>query len=589
MKIIGTHGGLVGNGGSTHYAVEDLALMCALTNMTVTSIGDPVMVGEILRQSMTMEGPIYIRLAVGKTDKVLYEPGEHDIRIGKGIIAREGTDATIFTHGTVVAQALDAAEELAKDGRSVRVVDMFTLKPIDEELIVQCAAETGGRFVVLEDHLAYGGLASRVADVVADRGIRLTAFERLGIPQVYAGFGDDEELRDKHGYGLAATIAATRRVIAAATSEPDRPRSSPSHSTESPMRTVAVTKIGSLRDPDEQTRGRIGVVEFPDQPLGPEDVRIRVAYAGDLRLRPAPRRGVLRHRRADRAGPRDLRRHRGARRRRAPQRTAGRRPGRGQLPALLRHLPPVPGGQAAVLRAHPGLQPPRHGRDRHVARVAGLPLPDEVTLLKGCLLEPTSVAVRIADKTGIKVGDRVAVCGGGPIGQLALQVMKRYGATSLTMIEPIAERREMALRHGAEFVVDPIAENQYERADQITDGRGYDVVIDASGSSRAVKGLLDIAAKGATVVYGAMYPADFEMPLNLSDYLYLKELTLTGVFVSPYAFPRALQILPHLELDEMTQAVFPLEQATEAFEVHVSGEYPKVIIRCNDIDEGGQA
>ncbi|MFF1254401.1 transketolase family protein [Pseudarthrobacter sp. NPDC058329] len=215
VKIIGTHGGLVGNGGSTHYAVEDLALMCALTNMTVTSIGDPLMVGEIIRQSMTMQGPIYIRLAVGKKDKVLYEPGQHDVRIGKGIVAREGTDATIFTHGTVVSQALDAAEELAKDGRSVRVVDMFTLKPIDEELIVRCAAETDGRFVIVEDHLAYGGLASRVADVVADRNIHLAAFERLGIPQVYAGFGDDEELRNKHGYGLEATIAATRRVIAA--------------------------------------------------------------------------------------------------------------------------------------------------------------------------------------------------------------------------------------------------------------------------------------------------------------------------------------------------------------------------------------
>lgn len=214
VKIIGTHGGLVGNGGSTHYAVEDLALMCALTNMTVTSIGDPLMVGEIIRQSMTMTGPIYIRLAVGKKDKVLYEPGEHDIRIGKGIIARQGTDATIFTHGTTVAQALDAADELAKDGRSIRVVDMFTLKPIDEDLIAQCARETDGRFVILEDHLAYGGLATRVADVVADRNISLNAFERLGIPQVYAGFGEDEALRDKHGYGLDATVAALRRVVA---------------------------------------------------------------------------------------------------------------------------------------------------------------------------------------------------------------------------------------------------------------------------------------------------------------------------------------------------------------------------------------
>lgn len=215
VKIIGTHGGLVGNGGSTHYAVEDLALMCALTNMTVTSIGDPLMVGEILRQSMTMAGPIYIRLAVGKKDMVLYEPGEHEVRIGKGIVARDGADATIFTHGTTVAQALQAADALAEEGRSVRVVDMFTLKPIDEELIVRCAEETGGRFVVLEDHLAYGGLASRIADVVADRGLGLVAFERLGIPQVYAGFGEDEQLRDKHGYGLTATVAALRRVLGA--------------------------------------------------------------------------------------------------------------------------------------------------------------------------------------------------------------------------------------------------------------------------------------------------------------------------------------------------------------------------------------
>ncbi|WP_417564678.1 transketolase family protein [Microbacterium sp.] len=215
VKIIGTHGGLVGNGGSTHYAVEDLALMCALTNMTVTSVGDPLMVGEVIRQSMSMTGPIYIRLAVGKKDMVLYEPGQHEVRIGKGITAREGTDLTIFTHGTTVAQALQAADALAEEGVSARVVDMWTLKPIDEDLILRCAEETRGRFVVLEDHLAYGGLATRIADVVADRGIHLSAFERLGIPQVYAGFGEDEQLRDKHGYGLPATIDAVRRTVAA--------------------------------------------------------------------------------------------------------------------------------------------------------------------------------------------------------------------------------------------------------------------------------------------------------------------------------------------------------------------------------------
>ncbi|MEH3076678.1 MAG: zinc-binding dehydrogenase [Quadrisphaera sp.] len=212
-------------------------------------------------------------------------------------------------------------------------------------------------------------------------------------------------------------------------------------------------------------------------------------------------------------------------------------------------------------------------------------LPDAVSLLQGCLLEPVSVAVRIADKTRIRVGDRVAVCGGGPIGQLALQVMRRYGATSLTMIEPIAERRALAQRCGAEHVIDPVSDDQGQRAMEITQGRGYDVVIDASGSTRATRGLLDIAAKGGTVVYGAMYPTGYELPLDLSEYLYLRELTLTGLFVSPYAFPRALQLLPHLQLEEFTQAVVDLEDAEEAFEVHLSGRFPKVVIRCNDVEE----
>ncbi|MFB9073091.1 transketolase family protein [Citricoccus parietis] len=212
VKIVGTHGGLVGNGGSTHYAVEDLGLMTSLVNMTVTSIGDPLMVGEVLRQSMSMTGPLYIRLAVGKKDKVVYEPGSVTVEIGKGITAREGTDLTLFAHGETVSQALDAADILgAEHGINARVVDMFTLKPIDEDLILRCAEETG-RFVVVEDHLAYGGLASQMADVIADRGIRLDGFRRLGIPQVFAGFGEDTELRDKHGYGLQATVDAALAV-----------------------------------------------------------------------------------------------------------------------------------------------------------------------------------------------------------------------------------------------------------------------------------------------------------------------------------------------------------------------------------------
>lgn len=351
------------------------------------------------------------------------------------------------------------------------------------------------------------------------------------------------------------------------------------------MKTVAVTKIGSLRDPDEEARGRIGLVDFPEPPLGPEDVRIRVAYSAICGSDPHLAEGFfgtdvpigLGH---ELSGVVE---ELGAKASRNGLRVGDRVAG--NFLRFCGTCAPCRAGQQQFCEHmqeynRPGMAKTVTWHESQVYQ-----LPDDVSLLKGCILEPTSVAVRIADKTRIKVGDRVAICGGGPIGQLVLQVMKMNGATSLTLIEPIAERRDMALRHGAQHVIDPIAEDQTQRADEITGGRGYDVVIDASGSPRAVRGLLDIAAQGATVVYGAMYPHDFDMPLNLSDYLYLKELTLTGVFVSPYAFPRALQILPYLDVDELTQSVFDIEDAVEAFAMHVSGRFPKVVLRCNKIDE----
>ena len=213
VRIIGTGGGLTSGGGSTHNAMEDIAIMRSLVNMTVISIGDPNIIRDVLTTGMTYPGPMYIRLAQGKQDRVLYEPGSVKIEIGKGILARDGTDVTLFAHGEMVLQALEAATALAAENISVRVVDMFTIKPLDEELIVRCANETG-RIMVLEDHLMYGGLASAVADTLVDHGVSVKKFKRLGIPQVFAGFGSGQELRDKHGYGLDATICALREIMA---------------------------------------------------------------------------------------------------------------------------------------------------------------------------------------------------------------------------------------------------------------------------------------------------------------------------------------------------------------------------------------
>ncbi|MEW1980469.1 zinc-binding dehydrogenase [Citricoccus sp. NPDC079358] len=357
--------------------------------------------------------------------------------------------------------------------------------------------------------------------------------------------------------------------------------------TSSGVETVAVTRIGSLRAPDAGQRGSIGVVTFPADEVGPQDVRITVAYAAICGSDPHLAEGFfgtdvpigLGHEISGvvaELGPQV---------RRTDLQVGDRVSG--NFVRFCGACQPCQDGRQQFCEHLGDYNRPGMARSVvwHESQI--YKLPEEVSLLKGCLLEPTSVAVRIADKTRVRAGDRVAICGGGPIGQLTLQLMARYGATSLTLIEPIAERRELARQFGALHVIDPNDDSLEERAREITAGAGYDVVIDASGSRHAVAGLLDIAAPGGTVVYGAMYPEDYELPLNLSDYLYRKELTLTGVFVSPYTFPRAVRLLAELDLEPFLQSVFDLEDASEAFETHVSGEHPKVVIRCNDLSEPG--
>jgi L-iditol 2-dehydrogenase len=352
------------------------------------------------------------------------------------------------------------------------------------------------------------------------------------------------------------------------------------------MKTVAVTKVGHLQDADPEARGRIEVVDFPEPELGPEDVRVRVAYSAICGSDPHIAAGFfgddvpigLGHELSGVVEALGERAHRNGLA--VGDRVAG------NFLRFCGTCPPCREGRQQFCRFiqeynRPGMAETVTWHESQVYK-----LPDTVSLLEGALLEPTSVAVRIADKTNIRVGDRVAVCGGGPIGQLCVQVMKRYGATSLTLIEPLADRRAMARRAGADYVIDPIHDDQHAVAMDLTDGRGYDVVIDASGSTRATQGLLDLAAQGGTVIYGAQYPHDYDMPLNLTRYLYLRELTLTGLFVSPYAFPRALQLLPTLDLSDLTRAVFELDDAARAFDEHLSGRHPKVVIRCNPEMEG---
>jgi transketolase len=186
--------------------------MKSMVNMTVLSIGDPNMVRDIMLLSVTYPHPMYIRLAQGKKDRMLYEPGTKTYKIGGGLVAREGGDAAIFAHGEMVYEAIEAANALQKEGMSVRVVDMYSIKPVDKDLILKTVKETKN-IVVLEDHLMEGGLASTIADVFADSGVYPKKFKRLGIPQVYAGFGSGEDQRKKYGYDQVATAAAVKAML----------------------------------------------------------------------------------------------------------------------------------------------------------------------------------------------------------------------------------------------------------------------------------------------------------------------------------------------------------------------------------------
>ena len=212
VRMIGTGGGLTSGGGSTHNAMEDIAIMKSMVNMTVLSIGDPNMIKDILYQSMTYPHPMFVRLAQGKQDRVLYEPGTKEYGIGKGLVAREGKDAAIISHGEMVFEAIETAKTLAGEGIDVRVVDMYSIKPMDKELLFKTVKETKN-ILVWEDHLMEGGLASSISDVLVDAAVKPRRFKRLGIPQAYAGFGSGPEQRKKYGYDRDAAAAAIRAML----------------------------------------------------------------------------------------------------------------------------------------------------------------------------------------------------------------------------------------------------------------------------------------------------------------------------------------------------------------------------------------
>lgn len=205
-------------------------------------------------------------------------------------------------------------------------------------------------------------------------------------------------------------------------------------------------------------------------------------------------------------------------------------------------------------------------------------LPDDISLEIGALLEPVSVAVHAIDLANVRPGSTVAISGAGPIGLLCLEIALKAGAARAMVSEPIVEKRAIAKKLGADIVVDPLKEDLLAAGKKLTDGRGFDTVIEASGNLGAAKQAISLADNGGTIVWAAVYGKDAEISV-LPFLMYAKELTIRCVWISPYSFPRALNLLSKLELKPLITDIVPLKDIKKAFELHKKGKSIKILIQ----------
>lgn len=196
-----------------------------------------------------------------------------------------------------------------------------------------------------------------------------------------------------------------------------------------------------------------------------------------------------------------------------------------------------------------------------------------------CLAEPMASAMDGMDLADIKIGDNVLLQGCGAIGSIILNMLLLKGGANVTVSDPIAEKRETALKLGAQNVIDPKNEDLKERAMEITNGRGYDVIFDVSGVPAAAPLLPKLLANKGTVVYFAVFPMDYELPLNLYD-LYIKEGRLQTVFTTIYNYPRVIDLIPRMNLDVIANREMKLSDGVEIFNAFLESKSNKIIVDC---------
>lgn len=211
VKLMGAYAGLSDSfDGPTHNSITDLAIMRSLPNMTVVVPGDTVAVAKLLPQVAAWKGPVFLRLNRNEVPKIFDE--SYAPRIGKAITLRHGDDVTLVGCGLMVSRCLAAAERLAAEGVSARVMEMHTIKPLDAAALIDAARETGA-LVTAEEHSVLGGLGGAVTEVLADACP--VPVRRVGINDRFAESGPYDALLERYGMGVEHIVAAARSALAA--------------------------------------------------------------------------------------------------------------------------------------------------------------------------------------------------------------------------------------------------------------------------------------------------------------------------------------------------------------------------------------
>ena len=195
VKILGLYAGLfVGKNGASHQSLEDIGIMRSIANMVVLQPADILETKQMLQFAVNYDGPVYMR--IGRDAVPQFVPDNYQFQLGKSLTLRNGDDVTLMTYGDLVEETILAADRLVKKGVQSRVINMSSIKPIDKEIIIKAAKETGG-IATVDNHNIFGGLGSAVCEVVAEK--MPTRVKRIGVKDVFGKSGTNEQMKEKFG------------------------------------------------------------------------------------------------------------------------------------------------------------------------------------------------------------------------------------------------------------------------------------------------------------------------------------------------------------------------------------------------------